>query len=153
MPTCRATPTHDCICFCSEASARCWSDFTAPSVLPRIVATSPFEKLNTNFSVSTCCCSSDSRSISVSRLSRPIECIASISAESPASCGSGTSSSGCTRLLARKWSIARLCAIRKSQAEKGADWKRKRPIASSMRTNVCVVRSSASWRFPTLTCR
>ncbi len=32
------------ICFCNDASALCCSDFTAPSVLPRIVATSPFEK-------------------------------------------------------------------------------------------------------------
>ena len=51
------------ICFCSDTSARCWSDLIAPSVLPRIVATSPFEKLKTNFSVSTCCCSGESPSI------------------------------------------------------------------------------------------
>ena len=48
------------ICFCSETSARCWSDLTAPSVFPRIVAASAFEKLKTNFSVSTCCCSGES---------------------------------------------------------------------------------------------
>ena len=40
--------------------------------------------------------------------------------------------------------MARLCAIRKSHAEKGAERQRKRPIASSILRNVCVVRSSAS---------
>ena len=48
-------------CFWSETSARCWSDLIAPSVLPRIVAASPFEKLKTNFSVNTCFCSCERR--------------------------------------------------------------------------------------------
>ena len=127
---------------------------TAPSVLSRIVATSAFEKLKTNFSVSTCCCSCDSESISSSIDWRPIDWNASSSAErSSESCGSGTSSSGCQRRLARKWSIERLCAIRKSQAENGAAWKRNLPIDSSMRRKVWVVRSSASCRFPTVMCR
>jgi hypothetical protein len=39
---------------------------------------------------------------------------------------------------------------RKSHAENGAAWKRKRPIDSSMRRKVCVVRSSASCRLPTV---
>jgi hypothetical protein len=126
----------------------------APSVLPRIVATSAFGKLKTNFSVSTCCCSGERFSISSSMLWRPIECIASSSAETSSDPGgSGTSSSGCVRFVARKWSIARLCAIRKSQAENGADRQRNRPIASSIFRNVCVVRSSASCRLPTLMCR
>ena len=70
--------------------------------------------------------------------------------DSAAPSGSGTSSSGCQRRDARKWSIARLCAIRKSHAENGADRQRKRPIASSIFRKVCVVRSSASCRLPTL---
>src|SRR5205814_174512 len=91
------------ICFCNDTSARCWSDFTAPSVLPRMVATSAFGKLNTNFSVSTCCCSCERFSISSSMLWRPIDCSASASAEGSSSpCGSGTSSSGCQRRFARK---------------------------------------------------
>ena len=127
---------------------------TAPSVLSRIVAASPFEKLKTNFSVSTCCCSCESESISSSIDCRPIDWNASSSAErSSEPCGSGTSSSGCQRRFARKWSIERLCAIRKSHAENGADWKRNFPIDSSMRRNVCVVRSSASCRLPTVMCR
>ena len=141
-------------CFCSDASARCWSDFTAPSVFPRIPATSAFTKPNRNFSVSTCRCSAESRSISASIPARPIESNACSSADDSSSpLGSGTSSSVCTRRRARKWSIARLCAIRNSQAENGADCQRKRPIASSIFRNVCVVRSSASWRLPTLMCR
>ena len=67
--------------------------------------------------------------------------------------GSGTSSSGCQRREARKWSIARLCAIRKSHAENGAEPHRNLPIDSSIFRNVCVVRSSASCRFPTVMCR
>ncbi len=46
--------------------------------------------------------------------------------------------------------MARLWAIRKSHAENGTDCQRKRPIDSSIFTNVCVVRSSASCRLPTL---
>ena len=84
----------------------------------------------------------------------PIESIAWSSADdSSEPGGSGTSSSVCTRRRARKWSIARLCAIRKSQAENGTDCQRNRPIASSIFRNVCVVRSSASCRLPTLRCR
>ena len=49
--------------------------------------------------------------------------------------------------------MARLCAIRKSHAENGADCQRNFPIDSSIFRNVCVVRSSASWRLPTLTWR
>ena len=86
--------------------------------------------------------------------SRPIVCIAVSSADGSSSPGgSGTSSSGCQRRRARKWSIARLCAIRNSQAENGADCHLKVPIFSSIFRNVCVVRSSASWRLPTLTWR
>ena len=59
--------------------------------------------------------------------SRPIVCIAVSSADGSSSPGgSGTSSSGCQRRRARKWSIARLCAIRNSQAENGADCHLKR---------------------------
>ena len=72
------------------------------------------------------------------------------SAESSSAAGSGTSSSGCQRRRERKWSMARLWAIRKSHAENGTDCQRKRPIDSSIFTNVCVVRSSASCRLPTL---
>jgi hypothetical protein len=43
--------------------------------------------------------------------------------------------------------MARLWAIRNSHAENGADCQRNFPIDSSIFTNVCVVRSSASWRF------
>ena len=43
--------------------------------------------------------------------------------------------------------------MRKSHAENGADCQRNLPIDSSIFRNVCVVRSSASCRFPTLTCR
>jgi hypothetical protein len=122
--------------------------------LPRIVAASAFAKLKTNFSVSTCCCSGERSSISSSIDLRPIDSSAPVSADVTSSgSGSGTSSSGCQRLLARKWSMARLCAMRNSQAEKGADCQRKRPIDSSIFRKVCVVRSSASWRLPTLTCR
>ena len=49
--------------------------------------------------------------------------------------------------------MARLWAIRNSHAENGAERHWKRPIDSSMRRKVCVVRSSASCRFPTLMCR
>ena len=156
IPTSRATGARlarssAVTCFWSEASARCWSDLIAPSVLPRIVATSAFAKLKTNFSVSTCCCSGESVSISLSIDWRPIDCIASSSADgSSEPGGSGTSSSGCHRLRARKWSIARLCAMRKSHAENGAERHLKRPIDSSIFRNVCVVRSSASCRLPTL---
>jgi len=102
-------------------------------------------------SVSTCCCSWESESISSSIDWRPSERNASSSAErSSEPGGSGTSSSGCQRRFARKWSIERLCAIRKSHAENGADWKRNLPIDSSIRRKVCVVRSSASWRLPTV---
>ena len=126
----------------------------APSVLPRIVAASAFAKLKTNFSVSTCCCSGERSSISSSIDFCPIDSSAPASAEVDSSAGgSGTSSSGCQRLVARKWSIARLCAIRKSHAENGADCQRNFPIDSSIFRNVCVVRSSASWRLPTLTWR
>ena len=130
---------------CSVASARCWSDLTAPSLFPRIVAASPFEKPKTNFSVSTCCCSVDRSSISSSIDLYPIDSSAPASAEVDSSIsGSGTSSSGCQRRDARKWSIARLCAIRNSQAENGAARQRNLPIVSSILRNVCVVRSSAS---------
>ena len=79
---------------------------------------------------------------------RPIDSNAPASAEVESSAsGSGTSSSGCHRLFARKWSMARLWAIRNSHAENGADCQRNFPIDSSIFTNVCVVRSSASWRF------
>ncbi len=43
--------------------------------------------------------------------------------------------------------------MRNSQAENGADCHLKLPIFSSIFRNVCVVRSSASWRLPTLTWR
>ena len=43
--------------------------------------------------------------------------------------------------------------MRKSQAENGAERHWKRPIDSSIFRNVCVVRSSASCRLPTLMCR
>ncbi len=56
------------ICFCSETSARCWSDLIAPSVLPRMMPTSALGRLKTNFSVSTCCCSCERPSISSSML-------------------------------------------------------------------------------------
>ena len=119
--------------------------------MSRIAAASPFEKRKTNLSVSTSRCSGESRAISSRRLASPIDASACSSAEfSSAPAGSGISSSGCQRRRARKWSIARLWAIRKSQAEKGTDRQRKRPIDSSIFTNVCVVRSSASWRLPTL---
>ena len=153
-PRAQASRSDWAICFWSDASARCCSDLIAPSVLSRIVATSAFAKLKTNFSVSTCCCSCESVSISSSIDSRPIDCIASSSADgSSAPSGSGTSSSGCQRRRARKWSIERLCAIRKSQAENGADCQRNLPIDSSIFRNVCVVRSSASCRLPTVTWR
>src|SRR5207302_2722516 len=80
------------ICFCSDASARCCSDLIAPSVFSRINATSAFGKLKTNLSVSTCCCSGERFSISSSIDCRPIDCIASSSAEGSSEPGaSGTS--------------------------------------------------------------
>ena len=87
-------------------------------------------------------------------LRRPIECSASSSAERwSASRGSGGSSSGCQRRRERKWSIARLWAMRKSQAENGALRHSKRSIDSSIFTKVWFVRSSASWRLPTVSWR
>jgi hypothetical protein len=91
------------ICFCKETNARCCNDLIAPSVLPRIVATSAFGKLKTNFKVETCCCSVDRPSISSRMLCRPIDCMAAASADGSLSpSGSGTSSSGCHRRVARK---------------------------------------------------
>src|SRR2546430_12226123 len=125
---------------CNETSARCCSDLIAPSVLSRIVATSALGRLKTNFSVSTCCCSVDSPSISSSMLCRPIDCSAATSAEGSLSpSGSGTSSSGCQRRFGREGSLAGLCADRKSQADKGGERHPHPLIDSQILWDVCVV--------------
>ena len=109
--------------------------------LPQDRRGSAFPKLKTNFSVSTWRCSGDRLSIISSIVWRPIESSAPDSADGiSAPVGSGTSASGCHRRDARKWSIARLCAMRKSQALNGADRQRKRLIDSSIFRNVCVVK-------------
>ena len=115
---------------------------------------SAFAKPKQNLSVSTWRCSDDSRSI-ISQHPDLADRVERLRPRPTTPCPSlGHVVLGLARRRpARKWSIARLCAIRKSQAENGADCQRKRPIDSSIRRNVCVVRSSASCRLPTLTCR
>ena len=117
------------ICFCSDTSARCCSDLIAPSVLSRIVATSAFGKLNTNFSVSTCCCSVREvldqleHALPADRPASPRPRRRARSRPRARAPLPPAASGGC----ARKWSIARLCAMRNSQAENGADCHLKRP--------------------------
>src|SRR4029078_1769145 len=94
-------------CRWRDPSARCWRDLIAPSLLPRIVPTSAFEKSKRTLSGSACCWSSERFSISSNKLRSPMAWKAWSSAERSALLGgSGGSSSDCHRRRERKWSMA-----------------------------------------------